>query len=192
MDIKSWEQAYLENFTPWDRGEASPPLVDWLAGNTLRGSVLVPGCGMGHDAALLAAHGLDVTGLDIAPTAVERARHLHPDCKGRFVCDDFFAHQGCYDIIVEHTCLSALPPEMRPAYRDTMARLLRPGGLLVGVWFVNPQLDPGETGPPFGISPEELEALFAADFEIVESRVPGRSYPGREGRELLRVMRRRG
>jgi len=54
---------------------------------------------------------------------------------------------------------------------------------------VNPEMDPGETGPPFGILPEELAALFAEKFEAVESYTPAAAYPGREGRELLRVLR---
>lgn len=192
MNITDWDQAYQENFTPWDRGMPSPPLAEWFAKNELSGRVLVPGCGVGHDVAHLVSLGIDAIGLDLAPTAVQRARERYPDLEERFVCGDLFEFRGQFDAMVEHTCLCALPPELRSRYRDAAASLIRPGGLLVGIWFVNPEMDPGETGPPFGISPDELTALFDHSFEMVESVAPAVAYPGREGRELLRVMRRRG
>lgn len=191
MNITDWDQAYQENFTPWDKGMPSPPLVEWFAKNELSGRVLVPGCGVGHDVAHLVSLGLDAIGLDLAPTAVHRAGERYPDLKGRFVCGDLFEFSGQFDAVVEHTCLCALPPDLRVRYRDAVATLIRPGGLLIGIWFVNPEMDPGESGPPFGISAEELKALFDPNFEVVESLVPAAAYPGREGRELLRVMRRR-
>jgi len=36
---------------------------------------------------------------------------------------------------------------------------------------------------------DELTALFAERFQVLESQVPGTAYPGREGRECLCVMR---
>lgn len=188
MNVTNWDQAYQENFTPWDKGLPAPPLVEWLAQHPLSGKVLVPGCGVGHDVAYLASLGIDVYGLDIAPTAVARAKQHYPHLAERFICADLFAFSGQYDAIVEHTCLCALPPEWRPKYRDAVASLLKPGGLLVGVFFIHPEMDPGETGPPFGISMDELTTLFAARFQVLESHVPTAAYPGREGRECLRVQ----
>ena len=189
MNITDWNQAYQENFTPWDKGLPAPPLVEWLASPMLSGRVLVPGCGLGHDVAYLVSLGIDAYGLDIAPAAVARAKEHYPQLAERFVCADLFEFRGQYDAIVEHTCLCALPPEWRVKYRDAVASLLKPGGLLVGVFFINPEMDPGETGPPFGISMDELTALFAERFQVVESRAPNTAYPGREGRECLRVLR---
>lgn len=191
MNITNWDQAYQENFTPWDKGQPSPPLVDWFSRNKISGRVLVPGCGVGHDVAHLVSLGIDAIGLDIAPTAIERAKARYPQMAERFVLGDLFELKGQFDAVVEHTCLCALPPEWRVRYRDAVASLLKPGGLLIGIWFVNPEMDPGETGPPFGIAPEELGALFASRFDIVESHTPKTAYPGREGRELLRVMKLR-
>lgn len=191
MNITNWDQAYQENFTPWDKGRPSPALTEWFAKSKLAGRVLVPGCGVGHDVAHLVSLGIDATGLDIAPTAVARAKERHPQHAERFVCADLFEFSGPFDAIVEHTCLCALPPEWRGRYRDAMVKLLKPGGLLIGIWFVNPEMDPGEPGPPFGISPDELTTLFAPRFDVIESYTPQAAYPGREGRELLRVMRLR-
>lgn len=191
MNITNWDQAYQENFTPWDKGQPSPPLADWFSRNKITGRVLVPGSGVGHDVAHLVSLGIDAIGLDIAPTAIERAKARYPQMAERFVLGDLFELKGQFDAVVEHTCLCALPPEWRVSYRDAVASLLKPGGLLIGIWFVNPEMDPGETGPPFGISPDELSALFASRFDIVESHTPKTAYLGREGRELLRVMKLR-
>lgn len=191
MDITNWDQAYQDNFMPWDKGAPSPPLVEWLSRNPLTGRVLVPGCGLGHDVVFLASLGLDAIGLDISPTAVERAQIAHPGHAHRFVQGDLFEYKDKFDAIVEHTCLCALPPEWRPRYRNAVASLLKPGGLLVGVFFMNPDMDPGETGPPFGITEAELTALFEDAFDLVESEIPQAAYPGREGRELLRALRRK-
>lgn len=191
MNITNWDQSYQENFTPWDKGEPSPPLVEWFSMNQVSGRVLVPGCGVGHDVAFLVSHGVDAIGLDIAPTAIARAQARYPQLAERFLTGDLFELSGQFDAVVEHTCLCALPPEWRGRYRDAVAALLKPGGLLIGIWFVNPEMEPGEPGPPFGISPEDLTALFAEKFELMESYTPKNAYPGREGREMLCVFQRR-
>ena len=39
------------------------------------------GCGPGHVGAFLVEHGLEVTGIDLSPAMVERARALHPEMR---------------------------------------------------------------------------------------------------------------
>ena len=109
---------------------------------------------------------MDATGLDIAPTAVTEARGQYmPQLADRFVTGSLFdppqEMRGAFDVVMEHTCMSALPPSMRSDYRRGIVLTLRRGGLLIGVWFINPDLDPGEEGPPFPFSVADLTALFA-------------------------------
>ena len=53
-----WEQRFAGGHTPWDRGEANPQLVAWLAGGMLKPCrILIPGCGSGYEAAVLAKAG---------------------------------------------------------------------------------------------------------------------------------------
>lgn len=188
MNITNWDQAYQENFTPWDKGQPSPPLVEFFERQELTGRVLVPGCGVGHDVAFLLSRGLDAVGLDIAPTAIERAKARYPQLAERFVLGDLFELKDQFHAVVEHTCLCALPPEWREKYREAVAGLLKPGGRLIGVFFINPEMDEGETGPPFGISEAELKALMAPRFKLVESYMPSAAYPGREQREMVGVF----
>lgn len=189
-----WEELYQKGETRWEKGEASLPLKEYLARHELRGRALVPGCGRGHEVALAVEHGLDATGLDIAPTAVKEARMNYPHLAQRFVLGSLFdppeQMRGAFDLVLEHTCMSALPPKLRVDYRRGIDLTLQQGGLLVGVWYINPDLDPGEEGPPFPFSVADLTALFADGYEIVEDYVPKVAFEGREERERLRVLRK--
>lgn len=191
-----WDRCYREGETPWNRREASPPLREWLERNLLTGRVIVPGCGIGHDVALIAGQGADVMGLDISGTAIGEAKKRYSEIADRFVVGDLFSLDpaliGAFDHVVEHTCLSGMPPEWRPKYGEACRRLLKPEGRIVGVWFINPEMDPGETGPPFALPVEELDAMFDGDFQSVEDFIPAAAFPGREGRERFRVLQRLG
>ena len=190
----NWEEIYQKGDAFWNKGAPSPPMKQYLAQNAVRGRTLVPGCGHGHEVALAVEHGLDATGLDIAPTGVAEARALFPQLAERFVVGDLFNPpeelRNAFDVVLEHTCMSGLHPRLRADYRRGVDLTLRPGGLLVGVWFINPDLDPGEEGPPFPFSVPDLTALFADGYQIVADYVPDVAFGGREGRERMRVLRR--
>ena len=191
-----WDAAYRNGEVFWDRGAPSPPLKQYLERHPVHGRSLVPGCGRGHEVALAVAHGLDVTGLDLAPTGLAEARALYPTLAGRFVVGNLFdppaAMRGAFDVVLEHTCMSALHPTLRASYRHGIDLTLRPGGLLIGVWYINPSLDASDEGPPFPFSMPALTALFADGYEIVADYVPDVAFSGREGRERVRVLRRAG
>jgi len=196
MKDTDWDEHYQRGDVFWDKGAPAPALKQYLGRHTIRGRALVPGCGRGHEVALAVEHGLDAIGLDIAPTGLAEARELYPQLAERFRLGNFFDPpaelRGAFDIVLEHTCLCALPLTMRPDYRRAVDLALRRGGLLIGIWFINPALDPGEEGPPLGISVAELTALFGDGYEIVDDYVPDVAFPNRENRERLRVLRRAG
>lgn len=194
-NMTDWEASYQQGETPWDRGEAAPALAEIVEKfpTLFKGRILVPGCGLGHDARWLAAQGCEVVGLDIAPTALKKARELDPTHRVEFTQTDLFDLPkillGSFDIVWEHTCLSAMPPELRPRYAAAYKSALKPGGTIVGVFYLNPDMDPGETGPPFAISVEELTELWqSVGLELTESWVPINAYEGRAGRERVMVL----
>ena len=190
----NWEEIYQKGEVFWNKGEASPPMKQYLERHPVRGRALVPGCGHGHEVALAVEHGLDAIGLDIAPTGVAEARALYPKLAERFVVGDLFNPpaelRGAFDVVLEHTCLSGLHPSLRADYRRGIDLTLKRGGLLIGVWFIEPDLDPGDEGPPFPFSVPDLTALFARGYEVVEDYVPDVSFPTRVKQERLRVLRR--
>lgn len=196
-----WESRYQNKDTPWDKGEANPALIDFLKGHPVHGRVLVPGCGFGHDVRAIASAGAghsDVLGVDIAPSAVQGARGISAcDASGgRYELVDFLAlppdFHGGFDWIWEHTCFCAIDPGARPAYVTSAAHALKPRGQLLAIFYLNPDLAPGENGPPFGVSTGELDALFDPQFELLRDWIPSRTYPKRKGRERMRLYVKRG
>ncbi len=189
--INEWEQRYLDGDTPWDKGAAAPPLLEYLAGNGVQGSVAVPGCGVGHDVRALAQQGALVTGFDIAPSALSQAESF-PRANGeRYESVDFLGlparYEGQFDWIFEHTCFCAIDPSRRLEYVQACVKALKPGGQMLAIFFMTPD---AEQGPPFGVTEQELDQLFQPHFKLIRDVLPQKAYPGREGRERLRVLQR--
>lgn len=190
-----WEAQYQKGEMPWEKGAPSPGLVDFLTAECVTGRVLVPGCGLGHDVRALAAQGAEAVGLDIAPSAVEAARRVPPVANERFELGNLFdlppEMRGAFDWVWEHTCFCAIDPSMRVAYVEAVHGALKPGGHLLAVFYLDPgNTTPGE-GPPFEVSVAELDRLFLQRFELIREWLPAKAYPGREGREWMRVLRRK-
>jgi SAM-dependent methyltransferase len=199
-----WELRYQTGDMPWEKGEPNPALLEFLEQHRLEGRVLVPGCGYGHDVRAIAQAGAaEVVGLDLAPSAIAGAQAWSADRADRikrplpvsFELGDFFAlpprHQGAFDWLFEHTCFCAIDPAMRGAYARSAAAALKPGGHYLAIFYMNPDMDPGETGPPFGSNAEDLDALFGEAFELERVWTPTRGYAGRVGREAMRLYRRK-
>lgn len=118
-----WDVLWQDSVTPWDKGSASPALVELLIdkhfplmtpGKT--GKALVPGCGKGYDVALFAGLTEEdqkfdkAVGLDISTKAIEEARKLHEGSPGNieFIVGDFFSTteewaQERYDVVYDYT-----------------------------------------------------------------------------------------
>jgi SAM-dependent methyltransferase len=187
-----WDARYAGGDTPWDKGAAHPVLSDDSTRDALNGSVLVPGCGTGHDARALAAGGLQVTGLDISSLALQRARAITASGNPVYRLGNLFdlpeEMRGAYDAIFEHTCFCAIDPARRADYVAAVASALKPRGRLLAVFFIDPEND-GD-GPPHGCTRGEIETLFSAFFRVLRERPNIPTFPEREGRELLMLLER--
>jgi SAM-dependent methyltransferase len=187
-----WEARYQSGDMPWEKGEASPGLVDFLAGHPelSPASVLVPGCGTGHDARVWAKAGFATTGLDLSPSAIRLSQELtaaaglSADFRlANFLDDAPFAQ---FNWIFEHTLYCAIDPSRRDDYVKALVRWLRPSGQFLAVHYMIRD----SNGPPFGCTQQELMERFAPDFELRQGWVP-RSYPNRTGLELMLWWQRR-
>jgi len=190
----NWESRYRHGDTPWEKGVAAPPLIDFLARHPIKGEILVPGCGTGHEVRALASqdfHQTTVIGLDLAETAITLAQGIPPVGQETYVQGDLFAlpssWNGRFNWVVEHTCFCAIDPTLRAEYVRAIAQILKPGGQYFAIFFMTPD---SEQGPPFGTTQEEIAQLFEPNFELSEEWVPTRTFEGREGRELCQLRRK--
>ncbi len=182
-----WSERYLKNQVGWDCGQITPPIKEYIDQLTDKSiSILIPGCGSGHEAEYLWMLGFtNVHLLDFAPEALtlfsERVRDFP---KEQLHCGDFFAHAGKYDLIVEQTLFCAINPNQRKEYVDKIVMLLNPTGKLIGVLF-NREF---EGGPPFGGSIAEYQRIFQAEFSSVFIEPCYNSIKPREGSEVFIKM----
>ncbi|MFK7851440.1 MAG: methyltransferase domain-containing protein [Akkermansiaceae bacterium] len=198
--MTDWNQRYQTKDTPWDKGEAAPPLLEIfvkhepsLWGN---GEILVPGCGAGHDVRALSSQGLKPLGLDLAPLALEIARNQQAAGQETYELGDFLDsewRQGrSFSAIWEHTCFCAIHPSQRPKYALACSELIPENGHLIGVFFLTPNgPDELDDGPPFNSSIAEIDDHFSTWFERIDSWLPTNCYPGREGKEWIAIYRRK-
>lgn len=193
LDASSWDERWRRAETPWDMNAPAPPLVAAVTRGDLAppARVLVPGCGAGHDARFLASRGFRVTGVDLAPLALAKAREFaaKDGVAAEFVEADLFALPPAlrgFDAVWECTCFCAIDPSRRDDYVDAVADALRPGGRLLGLFFA---IAP-EKGPPFGTTDAEVRHRFARRFTVDVLRPATDSHPARLGKELWAAMTR--
>ncbi len=191
-----WNQRYLDQDIPWDKDGASPVLQELLRdlpdALPAQGHALVPGCGLGHDAYLLASQGYHCRGIDLSQKALDLAQQRYQHPRLSWQQGDLFRElpEEAVDLIWEYTCYCAIQPLKRAAYVQAMHQTLRPEGILVGIFLLDSGMPP-EEGPPFSSPLEELHTEFENHFELVWERWPPHSSPGWERRERLMCWRKK-
>ena len=182
-----WDSRYQNQEIGWDIGAVSAPLkayFDQLTDPNLR--VLIPGGGNSYEAVYLLEKGFkNVTVVDFSETVTDSLRQKH--LLLNVVCEDFFQHQGDYDLIVEQTFFCALDPSLRTQYAPKMQQLLSENGKLVGLFF--DRIFVG--GPPFGGSEAEYRVLLQPYFDIKIFEKATNSIPPRAGSELFLIARQK-
>jgi len=186
-----WDDRWVNNDTPWDMGTPTPALISQLE-KVPKGTALVPGCGAAYDLNTLAKHCTRVVGLDISPTALEKARSI---CKGHSNVDivqgdAFEIDLGTeFDFIFDYTFFCALPPARRDEWGSAIAKFLKPGGKLLTLVFPIDEasaFDPDAEGPPFPVSVAAYErVLLPRGFSKVSEARSEASISPRRDREKV-------
>ena len=165
-----WTNRYEKKATGWDIGYPSTPIktyIDQLASKDLK--ILIPGAGNAYEAEYLFANGFEqVYVMDVALQPLKDFQERNPSFpSNQLLHENFFHHQGQYDLIVEQTFFCSFPPtaENRMAYAEHMWNLLKAGGKLVGLWFSFP-LRPNQDRPPYGGLRSEYFQYFEPKFVI--------------------------
>lgn len=166
LDEQYWDAQWKSNKTGWDVGDATPAITTYMAQYVNKNAaILIPGCGNAHEAAYLVAQGFtNITLIDIAPHAVKLLRTKFVDTPQiKVLCEDFFKHEGVYDLIIEQTFFCAISPSRRKEYAEKAAALLNKNGKIIGLLF-DKTFD--RQGPPFGGCPCEYKPIFEPHFVI--------------------------
>jgi SAM-dependent methyltransferase len=137
--------------------------------------VLEVGCGPGHLSARLAHHGFDVTGLDLDPAMIARAR-ANADRPGNgdrrrpsFLVGDVAAlafPDGSFDLVV--STLSVHHWADPAAGLAEIGRVLRPGGRAL-IWDFRPGVRPHPFGPRHAHIPDPVDHTRGAPLRVVNT-----------------------
>jgi 2-polyprenyl-3-methyl-5-hydroxy-6-metoxy-1,4-benzoquinol methylase len=144
---KAYQQGYRPGAdgvrrAPWDIGRAQPAVVELVEKGAFKGDVLDIGCGLGDNAIHLASAGLNVTGIDSAPSAVRTAMER---AAGKGLSVEFAVAEATslagfenrFDSILDSGLYHCLKPEDRAPYVAALARVARPGAQLHLFSFTN-------------------------------------------------------
>jgi SAM-dependent methyltransferase len=96
--------------------------------------VLDLGCGCGVPVVQELVNRYQVTGLDLSPVQIERARTLVPGAT--FVCADMTTHQfdpGSFDAVIAFYSIINVPLDRQPQLFRSIHRWLAPGGWLLAI-----------------------------------------------------------
>jgi SAM-dependent methyltransferase len=174
-DRESWDKIYVEGKLPWDSGKPDVHLLEVIdeIGHNF-GKALEIGCGTGTNLIWLAEKGFEVTGMDISPTAVAKARKKvsAADINIHLFSGDFMVDQvpgAPFDFVYDRGCLHVFE-----GVKELSRFASRVGELLVpeGIWHSlagSTDGPPRDTGPPRH-SATDIVTAVEPHFEILELR----------------------
>lgn len=163
---RAWFEAVYETAgddpaqIPWADLAPHPLLAAWLKraeAPSRNARALDVGCGLGDNAAAIAAKGWGVTGFDLSPRAIHWARSRFPALD--FTAADLFAPPAewaaAFDLVHECYTLQALPDAPRAEAMRQTARFVRTGGTLLVIARAREGTG-AVAGPPWPLSREEI------------------------------------
>jgi 2-polyprenyl-3-methyl-5-hydroxy-6-metoxy-1,4-benzoquinol methylase len=193
VDLESIYQTVPEKDIPWNFEKPPECLVSLIESGMIQPCRCIDlGCGLGHYAVYLARHGFNVTGVDLSPTAIQKARRnadaSNIECRllTADIIHDDLNELGMFDFAYDYEVLHHIYPDQRDLYVRKVRELLNPEGHYLTISFSED--DPGFGGQgrfrktPLGTilyfsSEEELRWLYNPFFQIIELKtidVPGK------------------
>jgi cyclopropane fatty-acyl-phospholipid synthase-like methyltransferase len=166
---QEWDASYTADApAPWDIGRPQPAFVRLADEGRLTGRLLDAGCGTGENALLAAARGAEVTGVDVAPAAIARARAKASGrgLTARFEVADVldFGRLGLsVDTVIDSGVFHVFGDDDRARYVASIAAVLRPAGACYLMCFSDRQ--PGSWGPR-RVRAQELHAAFSDGWTV--------------------------
>ena len=155
-----WDASYDDGPAPWDVG-VQPAIARIARVGGFSGTVLDAGCGSGDNALHLASLGLSVVGVDVAETALARARAKAAD-RGldvEFVACDAFALDRLdrrFQTVLDCGMFHTSDADERPRYVASLASVTERDAMLYVLCFS----DDGPDAGPHPVRRDDLTAAF--------------------------------
>lgn len=186
--IERWDEAYRRDEPPpWDTGKPSSQLIRVLRQHRIKpGRALVLGCGSGTNAVYLAQQGFEVTGVDLAPTALRLAEQkaAAAGVQVNWVLADVLdlPDLGTFDFVFDRGCYHGVRRQGADRYVRSLLKATRPGSRIL-ILAGNANEPPPHYGPP-RVSEAEVRGDFRGPFRFValdefrfDGRLPGDRRP---------------
>jgi len=163
-----WDQTYRSSRPPWDIGRPQSAFVRLADAGELIAPVLDCGCGTGEQSLMVAERGIDVLGVDFAPTAIEAARRK-ADERGLRA---YFQVADALDLgrlgrrfrtVIDSGIFHTFSDSERPIYVQSLAMAVEPGGVVDLLCFS--ELTPGDYGPR-RVTQAEIRDAFATGWNV--------------------------
>ena len=199
MLSRQWYEKWYsgkEKVFAWNIGRPHPGLTEILDNRLLRaGRVLVPGCGIGYDAILLAQRGFDVVAFDFSANAIRKAKSkAKTKLKGSltFEVADIYdlpdSYHNAFDYVLEIGNFQAMSVSQRREYVQVITQVLKSRGKCIVICKKYPPLTPG----PKGIKKASLHKYFSAAFKVecIDPVLMYRRNPPPDGLRLIARKRK--
>ena len=162
MSGKPWDASYDDGPAPWDFGGPQPAIV--RVADRFTGTVLDAGCGSGANALHVASLGLPVLGVDVAETALARARAAAAErgLDAEFITADALrlARLGrTFQTVLDCGLFHSFDADEKVAYAASLASVTEPGGTVYVLSFSDEGPDTG----PHPVTRDDLRTAFSAD-----------------------------
>lgn len=168
-EAPDWDEAYRRGSdAPWDIHRPQPAVLRLGEEGQLVGDLLDAGCGTGEHTLLAASYGARARGVDLSPTAIERARQK-ATARGLDVTFDdgdiltIPLPDNGFDVVVDSGLFHVFDDDDRRRYVARLHALLRAGGHAYVLCFSDRQ--PGDWGPR-RVTEAEIRTAFAAGWSL--------------------------
>jgi cyclopropane fatty-acyl-phospholipid synthase-like methyltransferase len=163
-----WNRTYLDEWAPWDIGRPQQAFVDLEVAGEIGPPVLDSGCGTGEHALLFASREIEVVGIDISTTAIERARSKAAErgLETTFLVGDVLSLDQLdrrFRTVVDCGVFHLFEDDDRARYVMSLSSVLEDGGVLHLMCFS--EHTPGVQGPR-RVTQEEILSAFADGWDI--------------------------